>query len=85
MAPHEVVSHFQGIAAAARVLKVSPPSISQWINSGAIPIDRQCQIELVTNGALKADRDEFGIPVRRDVRSAASTIAGDAGGVREAM
>lgn len=70
MAPQDVVAHFQSIAEAARALKVSPPSISQWINAGAIPIDRQCQIELVTAGALKADRDANGMPVKRDPRTA---------------
>lgn len=70
MEPHAVVAHFLTIAAAARALKVSPPSISQWIDAGAIPIDRQCQIEIVTAGALKADRDENGMPVKRDARTA---------------
>lgn len=73
MQPSQLIAHFDGIAAAARALKVSPPSISQWIESGRIPIDRQCQIELVTGGALKADRDENGMPVKRDPRAQDAT------------
>lgn len=47
----------------------SPPTIHGWIAAGEIPIDRQCQIEIVTEGALKADRDESGLPVKRDSRA----------------
>ena len=69
MSPQDLVGHFDSIAAAARALKVSPPNISQWVDAGQIPIDRQCQIEIVTDGALRADRDENGQPVKRDVRA----------------
>lgn len=69
MSPEQLIEHFDGIAPAARALKVSPPSVSQWVESGRIPIDRQCQIEIVTGGALRADRDENGMPVKRDARA----------------
>lgn len=75
MKPEAVVAHFQTIAAAARALKVSPPTISQWIDAGEIPIDRQCQVELVTHGALRADRDENDMPVKRDSRAATQDAA----------
>ncbi len=69
MSPQDLVGHFDSIAAAARALKVSSPSVSQWVDAGQIPIDRQCQIEIVTDGALRADRDENGQPVKRDARA----------------
>jgi hypothetical protein len=74
MTPDELIAHFGGtagggVSAAARALKLAPPSIHGWIDAGEIPIDRQCQIELVTDGALKADRDEHGMPVKRDIRA----------------
>lgn len=72
MTPNDLVAHFHSIAEAARALKVSAPSVSQWISAGEIPIDRQCQIEIVTHGALRADRDESGMPVKRDPRTAAA-------------
>ncbi len=69
MSPESLVAHFKSIAEGARLLKVSPPTIHGWIAAGEIPIDRQCQIEIVTEGALKADRDESGLPVKRDSRA----------------
>lgn len=69
MRPHDLVSHYQTIADAARALKVSAPTIHGWIAAGDIPIDRQCQIEIVTDGALRAERDENGMPVKRDARA----------------
>jgi DNA-binding transcriptional regulator YdaS (Cro superfamily) len=72
MRPREVVNHFGTIAAAARVLMVSSPSISQWLDAGVIPIDRQCQIEIITNGVLRADRAANGLPVKRHARSEAA-------------
>lgn len=74
MSPQELIEHFGGMdgggpAAAARALKLAAPSVYGWVEAGAIPIDRQCQIELVTDGALKADRDEHGMPVKRDPRA----------------
>lgn len=56
MTPQALLDHFKTAAAAARALKLKQPSISEWIEKGAIPIDRQCQIEIITGGALIADR-----------------------------
>ena len=69
MTPHSLISHFDSVADAARALKLSAPTIHGWIAAGEIPIDRQCQIEIVTAGALRADRDERGMPVKRDSRA----------------
>lgn len=61
MTPQEVIEHFGTVAAAARALKLKGPSLYGWISDGRIPIDRQCHIEIVTRGALRADRAELNI------------------------
>lgn len=79
MSPQQLVEYFGGedggIASAARALKLAAPSIHGWIDKGEIPIDRQCQIEIVTGGALRADRDETGMPVKRDPRTHVQSAA----------
>lgn len=57
MTPQDLIDHFKTAAAAARALKLKPPSISEWVLKGEIPIDRQCQLEIITGGALTADRE----------------------------
>lgn len=56
MNPQQVVEHFGGVTAAATALGIKPPSVSGWIEKGEVPIDRQCQIEVITGGRLVADR-----------------------------
>lgn len=48
-------SHFKTQAAIARALKVTRQAVAQWEENG-IPIGRQYQIEVLTNGELQADR-----------------------------
>lgn len=50
----EAVTYFGSQAALGRALGIGKASVNQW---SSIPIDRQCQIEVVTGGALKADRE----------------------------
>lgn len=75
MRPENLISHFGSIANAARALQVSAPTIHGWIDAKEIPIGRQCQIEILTDGALRADRDEHGRPVKRDARAAPEAAA----------
>ena len=49
-----VIKHFGGATAAARAINISRAAVHLW-NGGRIPLDRQIQIEEVTNGALRAD------------------------------
>lgn len=39
----------------ARALNVTRHTISRWRDDGQIPLNRQCELEVITNGALKAD------------------------------
>jgi DNA-binding transcriptional regulator YdaS (Cro superfamily) len=54
MTKNEAVIYFGSQAALGRALGIGKASVNQW---SKIPIDRQCQIEIVTGGALKADRE----------------------------
>ncbi len=56
MTTDEALQFFGTAAALARTLKIKPPSVSEWIADGEIPIGRQCQLEIITDGALRADR-----------------------------
>lgn len=53
----QLVEHFKTPSEAARVLNMDRRAIWQWQRRG-IPEARQYQIEVLTNGALKADRPE---------------------------
>jgi DNA-binding transcriptional regulator YdaS (Cro superfamily) len=59
MTTDEALTFFGTGAALARALKIKPPSVSEWVTEGVIPIGRQCQIEIITDGALRADRSEL--------------------------
>lgn len=52
----ELVDHFKSQSNAARAIGIKPASVCLWQGRG-IPFDKQCQIELVTGGALKASRE----------------------------
>ena len=53
----DLIRHFGSQSKAARALNVKPPSVHQWKEDG-IPETRQFQIEVLTGGALKADRSQ---------------------------
>lgn len=55
MSPSQALEHFGTKAEIARVLGITPPSVIEWFDDGVIPDGRQYQLELATNGALKAD------------------------------
>jgi hypothetical protein len=57
----DAVRHFGSQSALARALTIKRASVSAW--GECPPIDRQCQIEVLTGGALKADRDKLYPPV----------------------
>lgn len=59
MTPQDLLRHFKTITAAAEALQIKPPSISEWVKNDSIPIDRQCQVEVITDGALRADRTKL--------------------------
>ncbi len=54
----DLIEHSGSQAAAARALGLKPPSVCEWQDKG-IPLPRQAQYELLTDGKLKADRPEM--------------------------
>lgn len=71
MTPTELLLHFsseedqqagnisEGAQAnAAKSLGLTNMAISKWVTAGSIPFSRQCVIDLVTKGRLKADPEE---------------------------
>ena len=50
----EVFAHFGSQAETARKLGINRASITEWVKNQRIPIKRQWQIELITDGRLKA-------------------------------
>ena len=56
MTPTQALNFFGSKAEIARVLGISPPSVIEWFDKGEIPDGRQYQIELATDGALRADQ-----------------------------
>lgn len=57
MEPDALISFFGGVNATARALGVKPPSVSEWRAVGRVPHVRQYQVEVLTDGALRADRN----------------------------
>lgn len=56
MTVQEVLDHFGGKANTARALDISYQSVDQWEAKDSIPEGRQFEIQLMTNGALVAEK-----------------------------
>ena len=56
MTPKDLIEHFKTQSEIARVLGCGQPSVSEWFEKNHIPEGRQYQIELATNGALRASK-----------------------------
>jgi DNA-binding transcriptional regulator YdaS (Cro superfamily) len=56
MTPDDALKFFGSKSEIARALGVQPPSVSEWFDNGEIPEGRQYQLELATEGKLKASR-----------------------------
>jgi DNA-binding transcriptional regulator YdaS (Cro superfamily) len=56
MTPQDLLSHFKTQSAIAKALGCAQSSVSEWFDAGRIPEGRQYQIELATDGALRASR-----------------------------
>ena len=57
MTYEQLIAHFGSQVKAASALDLKQPSISLWKERGGIPFERQCHIQLVTGGVLKASRE----------------------------
>ena len=56
MKPETVIKHFGGVNKTADKLGIKPPSVSEWISTGKIPLLRQYHIQQVTGGKFKVKR-----------------------------
>ena len=55
---NEVMIYYDyNMAKIARALGVTQQFVSTWKKKDAIPIERQCQLEVITDRALRANRD----------------------------
>lgn len=52
-----VIEHYGSQAEAARQLGLKPPSLAEW-KANTIPYERQCQIQIETDGRLLARRED---------------------------
>ena len=55
MTKTDVIKHYGGVIKAAKALDVSKGAISQWPED--LPPRTQCFVEVVSGGALKADKE----------------------------
>ena len=56
MTPNDLLEYFGSKAEIARAIGIEPPSITDWFKDGEVPEVRQYQIELATDGALRASK-----------------------------
>lgn len=70
MTPSDLLAHFGSQTAIARALGCSQPSVNEWFKDGSVPEGRQYQVQLATNGKLKADK-----PAARDAKKRRPTAA----------
>lgn len=61
MTKEQAIAHFGSVTAVAKALGIAQPSVSEWVE---IPPLRQLELERITKGALRADRqcDRFRVP-----------------------
>ena len=55
MKKKDAIDHFGSVAALADALKITPEAIYQWGED--VPSGREYQIQVITNGDLKANAD----------------------------
>ena len=58
MTPQDAITHFGSQAKLAHALGIKQSSVAGWVASKKIPEPRQFQIEVVTDGQLKAERQQ---------------------------
>jgi hypothetical protein len=64
MSPKQVIEFFGSPLKAAVALGLKAPSIYDWIDGGEVPEARQYQIEMATDGALRADKPALRVPCK---------------------
>ena len=58
MTPQNLLDHYKKVPVIAGSLGVTRATFYQWVKKG-IPLERQIKIEVLTDGALKADLPEY--------------------------
>jgi hypothetical protein len=58
MTPEQAIDHYGSRGALAKACDVSEAAIYLWVKQGAIPYDRQCQIQVDTKDALRASKQD---------------------------
>jgi len=53
----DVIGHYKTQQSVAQALNINQASIAKWAKTKAVPHLRQLQLESLTGGALKADKD----------------------------
>ena len=64
---NRAVAHFGSQRALADALGIRQPSIVEWYQRGSVPLDRCEAIELLTDGAVRADDLRSDVQWVRDV------------------
>lgn len=59
MTYEELINFFGNPTKIHRAINVALPNIAYWKKINNIPIERQCYIEIITQGRLKADRSKL--------------------------
>lgn len=55
MTPQDAIKHFGTQTLLAKALGLGQSTVAEWVGNGAIPLTRQYQIQIATDGALQAD------------------------------
>jgi hypothetical protein len=63
----DLIEYFKSQGAASAALGLSQPSVCEWQHT-TIPFSRQCQIQVLTKGGLKANRIHDSRPKRGKAR-----------------
>jgi hypothetical protein len=58
MSPERAIEHYGSRGALAKACDVTEAAVYLWVKQGAIPYDRQCQIQVDTKGALLAKKED---------------------------
>jgi hypothetical protein len=54
----EVMAYYDyNMTRVAQALQISKQAVGKWKKKNQIPFDKQCQIQVITNGNLKADKE----------------------------
>lgn len=56
MTVDQVIAHFGGVSETASAVGVTYQAVDQWVSKGEVPVGRQWQIQVLTEGALTVDK-----------------------------